>query len=378
MASARGRGPGAGPTSAARARSAAAAARAGAIAANSSRAQPSLPCSVQVVREGVAQLDQHLDVERGVAQPRLGERPGGPVGGASAPSPGEAEHASRRAAPGRPGGSPASRPASSVSKSVVGAHADLGQARQVLAGARAAPTRRPAARCPELGQVAGSRPGRPARCRRRPGAAGRGRRAGRSGSRTPARRRPPPARRPRRGPRPCAPGHRRGHGRRQPVAGLEERDRRGPLVALLGRGLVDGLGGTGAAPAAATSPAPRERGWERHRERHRRPHPRRSRPTTADQTSDPRHSRGEPTGQADPHRAPPEMIKELSTLPGQERVGCSLINGDAAGYSMTPARSARATISARSPVPSLRAMRARWLFTVSADRCSDSPMSRLE
>ena len=45
---------------------------------------------------------------------------------------------------------------------------------------------------------------------------------------------------------------------------------------------------------------------------------------------------------------------------------------------MTPARSATATISARSPVPSLRAIRARWLFTVRADRLSSPPMSRLE
>ncbi len=34
----------------------------------------------QLVVEHVAQLDEHLDVERGVAQPVLGERPVGPVG----------------------------------------------------------------------------------------------------------------------------------------------------------------------------------------------------------------------------------------------------------------------------------------------------------
>ena len=42
---------------------------------------------------------------------------------------------------------------------------------------------------------------------------------------------------------------------------------------------------------------------------------------------------------------------------------------------MTPERMPSATMCARSPVPSLRAMRARWLFTVSADRSTFSPIS---
>src|SRR5439155_6373727 len=45
---------------------------------------------------------------------------------------------------------------------------------------------------------------------------------------------------------------------------------------------------------------------------------------------------------------------------------------------MTPARIANATIWARSPVPSLRPMRERWLFTVSAERLSASPISLLD
>src|SRR6185437_1255205 len=48
------------------------------------------------------------------------------------------------------------------------------------------------------------------------------------------------------------------------------------------------------------------------------------------------------------------------------------------GQRMMPARMTRATISARSPVPSLRAMRARWLFTVRADRLSVSPICLLD
>jgi hypothetical protein len=42
---------------------------------------------------------------------------------------------------------------------------------------------------------------------------------------------------------------------------------------------------------------------------------------------------------------------------------------------MTPARIASATIWARSPVPSFRPMRDRWLFTVSADKLNASPIS---
>ncbi len=55
--------------------------------------------------------------------------------------------------------------------------------------------------------------------------------------------------------------------------------------------------------------------------------------------------------------------------------GAALARG---GQSMMRARMDTATISARSPVPSLRAIRARWLLTVSADRCSVVPISRLD
>ena len=48
------------------------------------------------------------------------------------------------------------------------------------------------------------------------------------------------------------------------------------------------------------------------------------------------------------------------------------------GQRMTPARIASATIWARSPVPSLRPIRDRWLLTVSADRLSASPISLLD
>ncbi len=42
-----------------------------------------------------------------------------------------------------------------------------------------------------------------------------------------------------------------------------------------------------------------------------------------------------------------------------------------------PARMQMATIWARSPVPSLRPIRERWLLTVSADKLSSSPIARL-
>ena len=75
-----GRGPGAGPTYGATARRGR---RAEGCAArsNSWRAHSSLPASTQLGGQHVAQLDEHLDVEGGVLQPRLRQRPGRPVGG---------------------------------------------------------------------------------------------------------------------------------------------------------------------------------------------------------------------------------------------------------------------------------------------------------
>ncbi len=53
--------------------------------------------------------------------------------------------------------------------------------------------------------------------------------------------------------------------------------------------------------------------------------------------------------------------------------------GDPArGQWMIPVRSATATIPARSPVPSLRAIRARWDLTVRADRPIETPMALLD
>ena len=45
---------------------------------------------------------------------------------------------------------------------------------------------------------------------------------------------------------------------------------------------------------------------------------------------------------------------------------------------MMPVRSATATIPARSPVPSLRAIRARWLLTVSAESPIETPVATRE
>src|SRR5690606_39414039 len=53
-------------------------------------------------------------------------------------------------------------------------------------------------------------------------------------------------------------------------------------------------------------------------------------------------------------------------------------NGTAGGQWMMPVRRATATMPARSPVPSLRAMRARWLLTVSADRPIETPIALLD
>jgi hypothetical protein len=59
-------------------------------------------------------------------------------------------------------------------------------------------------------------------------------------------------------------------------------------------------------------------------------------------------------------------------------VGCRTGDPRRMAQWMMPVRSATATMPARSPVPSLRAMRARWLLTVSADRPIETPMALLD
>ena len=187
------------------------------------------------VGEHVAQLDQHLDVERGVDQPVLGQRAARPVGGAvpllqrqpeqlldqrAEPDPGQPgqpagqlgveqpRRAPARPRPGRPG---------------------PGWRRAAPTPVRSGPGRARTGRCP-----AGS--GRPARCRRPRGAAAPGRPAASSGSRRPVRRRR------RSGPLPAANAC-RGAGQRRPV----RRPRRGVRR-----------------PVAAAGPAPvdrRRRAW---------------------------------------------------------------------------------------------------------------------
>ena len=192
-----GRAPGACPTSAARGRPAAPAGRRRGSPRTPAAPTPACPAASRLVRQRVPQLDQHLDVQRGVAQPASGS---GRVDQSAAEWPFSSASPStlddRR--PGRPARSrPAGRPAR-CRTACVGAHADLGQARQVLAGGVQHP----------LG-VAHGRPARRERsgsgdrvdehrCRRRRGAAAPGRRAARSGSRRRARRprRPGRCRRP--------------------------------------------------------------------------------------------------------------------------------------------------------------------------------------
>ena len=48
---------------------------------NSWRAHSALPAASSSAASSVAQLDEHLDVEGGVLEPRLGQRPGRPVDG---------------------------------------------------------------------------------------------------------------------------------------------------------------------------------------------------------------------------------------------------------------------------------------------------------
>ena len=82
----------------------------------------------------VAQLEQHLDVEGGVLQPRLRQRPARPVDRGVLLAHRAARGSPRPGWPGRRAGSPSRRAASSVSKSRTRHQPDLAQAGEVLAG----------------------------------------------------------------------------------------------------------------------------------------------------------------------------------------------------------------------------------------------------
>ena len=89
-------------------------------ASNSSRAHSALPCAARSAPMRLRTLDEHLDVEGGVAQPRLGQRPGGPVDGGVLLGQATARGSARRRRRGRPGAGPSRRPPSSVSNSCRG------------------------------------------------------------------------------------------------------------------------------------------------------------------------------------------------------------------------------------------------------------------
>ena len=165
----------------------------------------------QVGGHGVADLHQHLDVEGGVAQPRLGQRAGGPVDGGVLLGQAEAEVVLDDGGEADPGQARRGARRARCRTAAPGA----GPPRPGRAGPgwpRAAPTRRRRwPRRPARGR--GRRSGRSARCPSPRGGSGRGRRAGRSGSPRRARRRWRPA-----------PGRRRWPG--PPPAGAARRPRR--------------------------------------------------------------------------------------------------------------------------------------------------------
>ena len=160
---------------------------------------------VELGGERVAQLDQDLDVERGVAQPRARAAGGCDQSAAEWPFSRSSPRSSSTIAP-RPTRGVAEQPAGQLGVEQPARRA--GRARPGRAGPgrrRAAPTRRRRwRRSRPTGRAA--RPGRSARCPSRRGAAARGRRAGRSGSRRRARRRRRPARSRRAGPGASASG----------------------------------------------------------------------------------------------------------------------------------------------------------------------------
>lgn len=202
----------------------------------------------------------------------------------------------------------------------------------------------------------GSPPGRSTRTPHPHGAAAPGRRAGRSGTRRPVRRRRRRGRCPRRTPRPL----RRGRPRRRPPeesphgaptresAAHRAEQRRRPR----GRprwwcaGLLRDLGRRSPVKGIRVYDAPVAGTFRR-----------RARAVCG------AFSRGIPGS------------------PGRFPSGCSrggYPGAPAGGQWMIPVRSATATMPARSPVPSLRAIRARWDLTVRADRPIETPMALLD
>ena len=156
------------------------------------RAQSGLALPVQLGRQRVAQVGEQLDVQRGVGQPGLRQRPGGPVGGRVVLLQRVARAAARSARPGRPARSrPAGRPARC--RTAGAGAAQLGQAGQVLAGGVQHPLG-VGDRLVERAQVVQRQRVDQHGAGALRGAAAPGRPAGCSGSRRRARRRRPPAR----------------------------------------------------------------------------------------------------------------------------------------------------------------------------------------
>ena len=163
--------------------------------------RPTRPCRPpRAARPAVAELHQHLDVERGVLQPRTAAADASTSRRRSAPCASAARTAPRRAWRGRPGGSRAAgRPARCRTAPSVSARPRARHGRSWLAACRIHSV-------PASASMSGVRSskaiGSTSAGRRRPhGAAGSGRRGPSSGSRRHARRRSRPDRCRRRGPR---------------------------------------------------------------------------------------------------------------------------------------------------------------------------------
>ena len=116
-------------------------------------AAPTRPCrsSIQLGGQRVAQLDEHLDVEGGVLQPRLGQRPGRPVDGGVLLGMPVAEHRLHQG--GQPDPRVAEQPAGELGVEQRGrAQADLGAGRAGPGWRRAGSTR-----CPPSASCSGAR-----------------------------------------------------------------------------------------------------------------------------------------------------------------------------------------------------------------------------
>ena len=115
---------------------------------------PTRPCRPRPssAARSVAQLDEHLDVEGGVLQPRLGQRPGRPVDGGVLLAHAGGRAASRRGWPGRPGGSPAAGRRARCRTARVGTQARPRRGRAGPGWRRAGSTR-----CPSSASCSGAR-----------------------------------------------------------------------------------------------------------------------------------------------------------------------------------------------------------------------------